>query len=393
MIAKQDILDRAAEWRLRPDIVEKDYVLGWLLVALAGHSETGRSWVFKGGTCLKKCYFETYRFSEDLDFSLRADAIYDAGGLTAILREVAQAASDASGVTFFGDSLILRVRQNQLGHDTFEARLGYRGPLAMPVEAKVRLDLTRHEAIVLPAARRPVFHPYPDELPPGARVPCYALDELVAEKTRALVERTRPRDLYDVVLVVENHREELNLRQVREVFRQKCAAKALAAPSRAEVVAMARVSAELSSEWSNMLGHQLPALPALEVLLDRLDRCLIWLDVEPAPAPRMLASATLGRGAPPPLVSSRSSRYWGFGVPLDTIRFAGANRLLVAFTYDGKPRLVEPYSFRRPATGNLLLYGWEQGSTHIKAFNVDRLQDVRVMDSPFVPRYRVEFTA
>ena len=31
MIAKQDILDRAAEWGLRPDVVEKDYVLGWLL--------------------------------------------------------------------------------------------------------------------------------------------------------------------------------------------------------------------------------------------------------------------------------------------------------------------------------------------------------------------------
>lgn len=29
MIRKQDILDRAAEWRLRPEIVEKDYVLGW----------------------------------------------------------------------------------------------------------------------------------------------------------------------------------------------------------------------------------------------------------------------------------------------------------------------------------------------------------------------------
>ena len=27
------------------------------------------SWLFKGGTCLKKC-FETYRFSEDLDFTL-----------------------------------------------------------------------------------------------------------------------------------------------------------------------------------------------------------------------------------------------------------------------------------------------------------------------------------
>jgi len=71
VIRKQDILARAAEWGLRADIVEKDYALGWLLAAIARHPETARSWVFKGGTCLKKCFIETYRFSEDLDFSLR----------------------------------------------------------------------------------------------------------------------------------------------------------------------------------------------------------------------------------------------------------------------------------------------------------------------------------
>ena len=70
MIRKQDILDRAAEWQLRPDIVEKDYVLGWLLAGLAVHPETRTYWILKGGTCIKKCYFETYRFSEDLHISL-----------------------------------------------------------------------------------------------------------------------------------------------------------------------------------------------------------------------------------------------------------------------------------------------------------------------------------
>jgi predicted nucleotidyltransferase component of viral defense system len=74
MIAKQDILDRAREWQLRPSVVEKDYVLGWVLAAIAQHPATSEQWVFKGGTCLKKCYFETYRFSEDLDFSLLPDA-------------------------------------------------------------------------------------------------------------------------------------------------------------------------------------------------------------------------------------------------------------------------------------------------------------------------------
>ncbi len=49
--------------------VQKDYVLGWILASIAAHP-TASEWSFKGGTCLKKCYFETYRFSEDLDFTL-----------------------------------------------------------------------------------------------------------------------------------------------------------------------------------------------------------------------------------------------------------------------------------------------------------------------------------
>jgi hypothetical protein len=40
MIRKQDILDRAREWQLRPDIVEKDYVLGWLLGKRGGIVES-----------------------------------------------------------------------------------------------------------------------------------------------------------------------------------------------------------------------------------------------------------------------------------------------------------------------------------------------------------------
>jgi predicted nucleotidyltransferase component of viral defense system len=76
VIRKQDILDRAAEWNLRPEVVEKDYVLGWLLAALP-MADGARGWIFKGGTCIKKCYFETYRFSEDLDFT-----VLDGGPIT-----------------------------------------------------------------------------------------------------------------------------------------------------------------------------------------------------------------------------------------------------------------------------------------------------------------------
>lgn len=74
MIGKDELLAFADETGLTPNVVEKDYVLGWLLAAINTNPVLSQSWVFKGGTCLKKCYFETYRFSEDLDFTLRGQS-------------------------------------------------------------------------------------------------------------------------------------------------------------------------------------------------------------------------------------------------------------------------------------------------------------------------------
>lgn len=71
MIDRREILESASSLGLLPNVVEKDYVLGWLLAGINAHPALADAWVFKGGTCLKKCYFETYRFSEDLDFTLR----------------------------------------------------------------------------------------------------------------------------------------------------------------------------------------------------------------------------------------------------------------------------------------------------------------------------------
>ena len=69
MIAIDEIREIAAKVQLTNLVVEKDYALGWLLWGINQHSVASADWVFKGGTCLKKCYFETYRFSEVLDFS------------------------------------------------------------------------------------------------------------------------------------------------------------------------------------------------------------------------------------------------------------------------------------------------------------------------------------
>ena len=46
-------------------VIEKDYVLSWLLIAIA-ESNLRDDLAFKGGTALKRAYYPDYRFSEDL---------------------------------------------------------------------------------------------------------------------------------------------------------------------------------------------------------------------------------------------------------------------------------------------------------------------------------------
>ncbi len=51
------------------EVLEKDYLLSWVLAGMSQVPVLQETLVFKGGTALKKCYFRGYRFSEDLDFS------------------------------------------------------------------------------------------------------------------------------------------------------------------------------------------------------------------------------------------------------------------------------------------------------------------------------------
>src|ERR1035437_664233 len=98
MIPRSEILDQATQTNLTPNVVEKDYVLGWLLAGINQHPDLNEAWVFKGGTCLKKCYFETYRFSEDLDFTLRDPAHINVDFLRDVFAGVGEWIYDNSGI-------------------------------------------------------------------------------------------------------------------------------------------------------------------------------------------------------------------------------------------------------------------------------------------------------
>jgi predicted DNA-binding transcriptional regulator YafY len=86
---------------------------------------------------------------------------------------------------------------------------------------------------------------------------------------------------------------------------------------------------------------------------------------------------------------------WRRRVPLELLRYAGANRLMVDIDYREKqgrqgPRRVEPYSLRRTQDGNLLLFVVnDQGGPC--SYRVDRMAGIRPTTVTFVPKFRVDF--
>lgn len=130
MIDRREILEAASSFSLLPNVVEKDYVLGWILAGIDAHEELAEDWVFKGGTCLKKCYFETYRFSEDLDFTLRDESHLDEEFLRPVFEEVVGWVSEQSGLIIPADQLEFDSYENPRGHLSCQGKIAYRGPVS-----------------------------------------------------------------------------------------------------------------------------------------------------------------------------------------------------------------------------------------------------------------------
>ena len=62
MITKEELQQAALRANLDGSQVEKDYVLSWFIAGISEHPELSKSWVFKGGTCLRKIYIPDYRY-------------------------------------------------------------------------------------------------------------------------------------------------------------------------------------------------------------------------------------------------------------------------------------------------------------------------------------------
>ena len=134
------------------------------------------------------------------------------------------------------------------------------------------------------------------------------------------------------------------------------------------------------------------AAPALRGLLVRAGRRvpLAGRHLQVAALPR----ASLGDLDPtwqiPQAITS-----WRRGVPLELLRYAGANRLKVDIDYRAEngrrgPRRVEPYSLRRTKDRNLVLFVVND-RRQLRSYRVDRIAGIKPTTEPFTPIYRVEF--
>jgi uncharacterized protein len=248
--------------RIREDVLERDYCLAWLLNALA-ESDLRPVLAFKGGTALKRCYFADYRFSEDLDFTLREALSFE--DIRARLERVYTAAQEQSGIVFTFDRQDSRVRIN-----THTFYLRYTGPL--PANNDVKVDITIEEVLSFPLEARPVLRGYPefDDLPEGRPILAYSLNEIAAEKTLALTDpaRNEPRDLYDLWYLTENG--EVQLDHIIPAICQKLEFREK--PCDGLQSRLARKEARLRTLWNTRLAYQMAALPPFEQVFREMRR-------------------------------------------------------------------------------------------------------------------------
>ena len=390
MIQRREILDTADILGLRPQVVEKDYVLGWVLAGIYRHAALAEKWIFKGGTCLKKCYFETYRFSEDLDFTVTEPSQIQEVFLSNVFREIAEWIYERAGIEVPEDRQEFQIFRNPRGTMSCQGKLSYRGPIAPRSGAlpRVKLDLTFDELLVLPPAKRVIFHDYSDAPVEGITVRCYAYEEAFGEKTRALGERARPRDLYDVINLYRNLNARPQSAVLLDVLQQKCGHRGITVPTLADLQAHRD---DLKGSWQPMLGHQLQALPPVESFWNALPEFFDWLQTGVTPAVPATYQLTTGetvlreRTLRLPVTAAAQSY-------IEIVRFAAANHLCVDLQYQGSIRRIEPYSLRRTRDGNIVLHAIRTANGEHRSYRVDRIAGATTTGESFVPRYVVELS-
>ncbi|MFH1774650.1 MAG: nucleotidyl transferase AbiEii/AbiGii toxin family protein [Methanobacteriota archaeon] len=173
--------------------LEKDYFLTLLLCFLSNI----KGIYFKGGTALNKIFLNHTRLSEDLDFSCK-------GGMSHIKDQIIRVLED-------NKNIFPRYVFDSDASDFFRLKIFYRSFFSKTDH--LTLDVNRKASVFLQPQKQRIPHFYGSI--PQFEIVAINLDELIAEKIRALITRNQPRDYFDAYMILEKGYK-INLKLVRK---------------------------------------------------------------------------------------------------------------------------------------------------------------------------------
>jgi predicted nucleotidyltransferase component of viral defense system len=380
MIDKAEIEGKAEQIGVSHANVERDYVFGWLLKAFYENEYLAALLVFKGGNCMRKAYYPETRFSSDLDFSV--ESAIDVPRMQTEINKACLAAQGACGVQFETERNVLRPelaldneRQSFKGRIYFKDFYGNSDNITI----SVRLDLTEFDRLYLPTVKRPLLHHYSDTSECRVDLRCMALEELLANKLKCLIQRRHSFDLYDLVYAAFFERSiEVDRGLVLRTFLRKTIFEP--SPNAAREILLGLPMPFFKAAWDRYvapISSRFTFEDAEKGFRDVIDAIFHGINAH--------------RWGEEPFFPSQYR---------NTILEAGAGRRVLAVVYDdGRERLVEPYALaykrRRDRQGAEYFYVWDQtGGTSsgpgIKTFVHHKIRKLEMTEEVFEPRYPIE---
>ena len=249
MIKPGEIQQKARVVCVRDQQIEKNYVLSWILRGVAQHEQLSKAIAFKGGTVLKKVYFENYRFSEDLDFTLINNEIPNEQ-IFEWFRMTFEYIKEEANIPLE----IIDNNEHEDGGINFY--ISYVGPLGGQGNNKrVKIDISRSERLVFEPVMKDVFIDYTDL--EDYQLLCYPLEEVLVEKMRSIMQRMQARDLYDIWYLLEV--EEMQIDFYVNEFKTKCESKGLKAAD--FVKKLSERMPQYKGRWQSSMSEQIQDLP------------------------------------------------------------------------------------------------------------------------------------
>jgi len=260
MISRSELQRLANREKVALGTLEKDYVITEVLKALSLVPALSELLVFKGGTALRKVYFADWRYSEDLDFTVKHDMKKEE--LRQELDKWYHQVEQASQI-----QLTTKMLHKPDGYA--RVRTQFVGPLSYP--GMIFMDLSFDEPLCLePDCRKVLAAPFSSE---EQKVLAYPLEELLAEKIRSLLERGKSRDYYDVWGLLKEHSSSLDLKLLGAVLQKKLSHKGLVITSVRDFLPQDRKV--LKRYWEKDLGQQIIPLPPLDEVIEQLQDLLV----------------------------------------------------------------------------------------------------------------------